>query len=156
MHAIVRTLAKVLGSLPLPVRQVLGRFLGFLVFLVPTRDRRVAVLHVRTMLPEKPAWRTVAAMYANLGQSALESLDLKPFLDAPEKYITFANWEYIRSLTDRGLPVIGLTAHLGNWDLLAAYVIRRGVPLATVGRKVRNRAMQATASKRFGGRIGKD
>jgi KDO2-lipid IV(A) lauroyltransferase len=40
-------------------------------------------------------------------------------------------------------PIICLTAHTGNWDLLAAYVISRGIPLTTIGREARNPTAQA-------------
>jgi KDO2-lipid IV(A) lauroyltransferase len=39
-------------------------------------------------------------------------------------------------------PIVCLTGHTGNWDLLAAYVISRGIPLTTIGREARSPTAQ--------------
>jgi KDO2-lipid IV(A) lauroyltransferase len=41
-----------------------------------------------------------------------------------------------------GRPTIVLTGHTGNWDLLAAYTIARGIEVATVGREARSPVLQ--------------
>src|SRR5690606_18747502 len=39
-------------------------------------------------------------------------------------------------------PIIVLTAHTGNWDLLAAYAIAKGFSVSTIARKARYPALQ--------------
>lgn len=72
----------------------------------------------------------------------MESLNLQPFLKPPFPHITCPQWDTILQWTKDERPVIALTAHTGNWDLLAAYTIARGIPLSTVGKEARNPDVQ--------------
>jgi KDO2-lipid IV(A) lauroyltransferase len=84
----------------------------------------------------------VPKIFENVGRSMMESLNLQPFLKPPFTHISCPQWDAILGWTKEDRPIIALTAHTGNWDLLAAYTIARGIPLATVGKEARNPNVQ--------------
>jgi Kdo2-lipid IVA lauroyltransferase/acyltransferase len=122
---------------------VLGRALGFLVACVPTNERRIAALQMDIFLRKEGGRRHLRRMYASLGQSFFEFLNLKPMLDNPERYIESPTRAVIDAVVARGKPIITLSAHTSNWDLLAAYVSRMGLACGVIARVARSREVQA-------------
>jgi KDO2-lipid IV(A) lauroyltransferase len=74
-------------------------------------------------------------------------LNLKPMTRPPLSNITCKNWTEIEGWFTGERPIVALTAHTGNWDLLAAYVIARGVEVTTIGREARNPVVQQLLEK---------
>lgn len=151
-----RLIFRVLGIIPLPVRSAVGFGAGFVFSLIPTRDRRIAALQLRRFLPGHADWLTIARVYGNLGQNIMETINLKPALLQADRNITIEGLEVIRGFFDEGRSIVCLTAHTGNWDLLAADIIRRGFPIYTVGREARNPVFQEVLAEmraRYGVRM---
>ncbi|MEY4667515.1 MAG: hypothetical protein RL518_214 [Pseudomonadota bacterium] len=133
---------KAIGLLPLSVRSALGGVVGNLIGRLPLREARIASLQLQAFLPDAPPSETVPKIFENVGRSMMESLNLQPFLKAPFPFISCPEWDTIVQWTKEDRPIIALTAHTGNWDLLAAYTIARGIPLSTVGKEARNESVQ--------------
>jgi KDO2-lipid IV(A) lauroyltransferase len=139
-----------LGALPLKVRTALGASAGFLFALLPTRDQRIAALQINRFLPRtESALPLVRQVYAEAGRNALGALNLLPLLDT----IDCSDSIILERLKTERRPVLALTAHLGPWDLLGAWLISQGIPVATIGRKARNPTLQkilTTIRARYG------
>lgn len=131
-------LLRVIGVLPLSLRSVLGACIGYFFGLIPSRDRRFAALQLRAFLPAHNATALLPRIFANTGRTMLESLNLKPLLRTGYPNIKCADWERVTTWLAEDRPLVTLTAHTGNWDLLAAYGISRGVALTTIGREARS------------------
>ena len=136
------TLIKTVGLLPISVRSGLGGAVGNLVGRLPLREARIAALQLQAFLPEASPSKVVPKIFGNVGRSMMESLNLQPLLKPPFTHIECPQWDTILQWTKDERPIIALTAHTGNWDLLAAYTIARGIPLATVGKEARNPDVQ--------------
>lgn len=130
-----------IGLLPLAARRVAGRILGSIVALVPTRERRIAELQLKRFLPEHDTPKVLRRMYSHLAVSFFESCNFAPLLqnssaiscpDLPKKEEWFG----------RKKGIVALTAHLGNWELLGAYIASLQIPIATIGREARDEGMQ--------------
>ena len=134
---------RAVSMLPVGLRSAFGGVVGFLVGLLPLRERRFALLQLRVFLPEVSARAITPRVFANVGRTLMESLRLQPLLTRHATRIRCDSWDSVERWLASDRPIICLTAHTGNWDLLAAYVIARGVPLTTIGREARNPAAQA-------------
>jgi KDO2-lipid IV(A) lauroyltransferase len=137
------SLIRAIGALPFGVRSALGAGIGYVVGLFPFREALIARAHFSLFFPELNTKKLTPLVFANLGRSILESFNLKPRITAPFSYVSCGNWDEITSWTKDERPIIALTAHTGNWDLLAAYNIARGIPISTVGKEARNPHFQA-------------
>jgi KDO2-lipid IV(A) lauroyltransferase len=72
----------------------------------------------------------------------MESVNLKPVLKNPDHHVRCDAWPTVETWLKEDRPLVVLTGHFGNWDLLAAYAIARGVPITTIGREARNPGLQ--------------
>ena len=139
-------LTKLLGSVPFGIRSTLGWCLGYLVGLLPLRERTFTWLQLRVFLPTVSASRLTPRIFANAGRTIFEALNLRPILRASKTRITCESWDKVQAWLVDSRPIIALTGHTGNWDLLAAWVIYQGVPLTTIGREARKASGQAILS----------
>ena len=135
-------LFKIVGLIPISLRSAIGGALGNLVGRFPLRESTIASLQLQAFLPEISSSAIVPKVFAHVGRSMLESVNLKPLLHPPFRNITCPQWDTIVGWTKEERPIIALTAHTGNWDLLAAYAIARGIPISTVGKEARNPNVQ--------------
>lgn len=135
-------LMRAAGALPISARSALGGAIGNLIGRLPLREARIATLQLQAFLPGTSPSKVVPKIFENVGRSMMESLNLQPFLKSPFTHVACPQWDTIVQWTHDERPIIALTAHTGNWDLLAAYTIARGIPLSTVGKEARNPDVQ--------------
>lgn len=135
-----RILIRGLGALPVSVRRLIGRTLGFVFAMIPTRERRIAKLQLSVAFGDERASSLLPGVYQHIFQTALESLNLSPILARPE--LITCDEAALDFYRNRTTGLLALTAHTPNWDLLAAYMIRNGLPMSVVGRQARNPVFQ--------------
>ncbi|MBN1826368.1 MAG: lysophospholipid acyltransferase family protein [Candidatus Eisenbacteria bacterium] len=77
--------------------------------------------------------RIAGRVYRELGRNAVDlaRLDRRGDED-PREIVEFAGIERVDEALRLGRGVIGVTAHLGNWELLSACLGRRGIPLTVL------------------------
>lgn len=135
-----RLVVRLIALIPLNARVFLGRLLGSLVALVPSRDQKIASLQLKKIYGNRPSRPPVTRVYAHLGRVALESLNLWPILKNPDRFPIVHNAELVERCKQTG--ALALTAHFGNWDLLAASMVQLGVPVNAIARKARKADFQ--------------
>lgn len=145
-----------LGSLPIRIRAILGRALGIFVALFLMRERKVATLQLKYLLGSPdPSW-TAFRVFGSIGESLFESLNLKPYLNRKGSALTIIGKEWVAEATAQRRPLVALTGHTGNWDLMAAHMVSLGVPLATAARPSRYALVQSLLSwfrERYGVKV---
>ncbi len=83
------------------------------------------------------ARKIVRESYANLGRSVAEILRMSE-TENIEELVTFHGEDNLVKAMKKGRGVIFLTAHFGNWELLAASVAKRGFPMNAIGAQQRD------------------
>ena len=128
--------------LPYSLRIYTGRTLGYIFGILPTREKKIAKCQMRLFLREsfKPSY--VPRVFANLGQSVMECINLKPLLTDIESYVETDDLDLLLRLKTSQNGIVALSAHTGNWDLLAAYAIHKGFAVSTIGKKARFSKLQ--------------
>ena len=143
-YAIFRAAFRIFAALPLSTALRVGAWLGEIFYLFDRRDRRVALFNLSIAFPEKPLAarrRILRASCRNLGRVAAEFCHLQR-LDAARlsQLVSFsdrAGWEHaIERARQQGAVI--LTAHFGNWELLAYAHGLLGHPVTLVHRPMRN------------------
>jgi KDO2-lipid IV(A) lauroyltransferase len=128
----------VLARLSWPAAQRWGRALGAVAWHLARRDRRRALEHLEVAFPELPdsgRRRLARASFRHLGVSLAECLHLLG-KGCPEilAHVEVEGWEPIEALAAAGRPLLLLTGHCGNWELLGPVASCRGKPIAAVVR----------------------
>jgi Kdo2-lipid IVA lauroyltransferase/acyltransferase len=108
------------------------------------RERSIAELQLRRFLPEVNASAIARDIFSELGQMVAESVAPHHLIAHHEQYFECPDWHLIEEIRSQHSSIVGLTAHLGNWDLLGAYVVKKGLPVIAVGRQARSDLLQAT------------
>lgn len=135
-------LVSLVAILPITLRSAVGWVLGYTLGSLPLRDQHVARAQISTFLRAPRPDRVVRRAFANAGATLLESLRLRPLLASRRGRIRCDAWSQIEQWVSADRPIVALTGHTGNWDLLAAYMIHRGIPITTIGKEARNPAAQ--------------
>ncbi|MCX6995506.1 MAG: lysophospholipid acyltransferase family protein [Kiritimatiellaeota bacterium] len=141
--ALVRLGLAVIPALPRRAVVGLARLLGAAAYGLARRERRVGLANLELAYG---ATRTAADMRTILRTSffsfALMMLDL--FWFARHRTARLARWVVLdpsmNTLFQPG-AALGITAHLGNWELLGQAVAQRGYPLASVAAPLANPAV---------------
>jgi KDO2-lipid IV(A) lauroyltransferase len=143
-YVIFRAAFRFFGALPLAVALRVGAWLGELFYLFDRRDRRIALFNLNIAFPEKPASehrRILRSSCRNLGRVAAEFCHLQRLdVAALSQVVSFADrtaWEHALERAGQRGAVI-LTAHFGNWELLAYAHGLLGHPVTLVHRAMRN------------------
>ncbi|MBS7325709.1 MAG: lysophospholipid acyltransferase [Thiopseudomonas sp.] len=120
---------RAIALLPWPVVQKLGRLLGWLMYRLPNRSTQVARINLQHCFPTHSPTEREQLLQENLkntGQSFTESAcawiwPVQKTLDLVREVEGFEVLEQARA---SGKAVIGITSHLGNWEVLNHYYSR--------------------------------
>ncbi len=145
-RALVPALGLLLAPLPFPLVLAAGRGLARLLWVLAPRDRRRMLEHLALAFPELgEGERLLLARRSALhhGMNLAENLHL--LWRGPRRIlprVAVEGWEPVAALYAAGRRLLLVMAHCGNWELAAAVVPARGVPLFGFGRGLDDAALQ--------------
>ena len=137
-----RCVSFVIILLPLKAGLKIGEWLGKLAFYILKKERNIALNNIDTAFGNSKSReeKEVIAreVFENLGKSFVELLALAKFnKNNIKRYIDCRGLEVIESFTRGNKGAIALSAHLGNWELLAHYFAIQGFPVNVIARRLR-------------------
>jgi KDO2-lipid IV(A) lauroyltransferase len=145
-YALARILEKSVSAMPERVADVFGKNVGRAVRKIGIR-RDVVVDNLRLAFPDKDdAWieDITHKTYEHLGREATAMMRLSKL--HPQAVIDRTipvGWEQLEAARAEGRGVILVTGHYGNWEVAAATVAARGIPIAAIVRRQGNRLVDA-------------
>lgn len=135
-----------LSRLPWSAVQRLGWGLGRLGWWVSRRDRERSLAHLALAFPElsdNERRRLARACLRHQGMNLTECLHLLGRDPREvERHVTVEGWDEVEALRRAGRPIVLLTAHVGNWELLGPVVNARGLQLWAVVRGLDEEGLQ--------------
>jgi KDO2-lipid IV(A) lauroyltransferase len=156
-YGLTRALEAGVAVLPRGAASRLGAAIGGLVRF-PLGIRRGTVdANLRRAFPDADeAWldRVRRGAYRHLGREAVEMMRLSRL--SRERIIELTEtpqWDEFEAARAEGRGVLLVTGHYGNWEVAAAAVAARGVPIEAVVKRQRNRLVDArieSARRRLG------
>jgi Kdo2-lipid IVA lauroyltransferase/acyltransferase len=126
IYRLIRFAVRTMAYIPYPLGQFKGRVLGFLAYLIPLSRKNVALENIRQSFPAMSGPETkrlLRNVYIHFGRMLFEIphiLRLTP--EGLHEYVTFEGLENLEAAAAKGKGVFVLTAHFGNWELMAAAV----------------------------------
>lgn len=147
LAALLRGVAALLAPLSWRAVGRAGRAIGALAWAFGRRDRGRALAHVALAFPDlaPPVRRALAhASFRHQGENLAECLHLLG-RDCAEvaAHVDVEGWENVEAARAGGRPILILTGHCGNWELLAALINCRGLGMAVVARPLEDPPLQA-------------
>ncbi len=161
LAGLLRAVAAILARLPWAAVDRVGRALGALAFHLGRRDRRRALTHLAIAFPELPERRRrelARGCFRHQGMNLAECLRMLGSNSGSDCAAVAARadvvgWEEVERARAGGRPLLVLTGHCGNWELLAALINCRGLDMAVVARPLEDpplQALLASLRSRFG------
>jgi KDO2-lipid IV(A) lauroyltransferase len=142
----VRVLAAIVGALSWTGAQRLGQVVGRLGGTLLRRDRRRALDHLARAFPElSPAGRAALARgaFQHQAMNLTELLFvLRRGFGAAAPRVEVQGWEHVEAARAAGRPVLVVTGHCGNWELIGGAFTARGMPLTAVAREIPDPALR--------------
>ncbi|MEX2325426.1 MAG: lysophospholipid acyltransferase family protein, partial [Gemmatimonadaceae bacterium] len=142
-YGALRGLVRALGAVPWDRAGRIGAGVGAMGYRPLGVRRRVVERQIAAAFPElRPHQVTELARrsYKHLGRSAIETALLPGLGQAGVLRLVseVENWDIVERAHAAGRGIVIVAGHLGNWELAAAYVAARGVPLDVIVRKMGN------------------
>ena len=135
-----RCLAFVLYLIPIKAALVIGRLMGRLGFWLAWKYRDLAISNLRCAFPEKSRLeikRLAVKVFENLGKIAVELVNFPKINKFNiDNFIRIENAGILEGELKKGRGVILLTAHFGNWEMLALTTRVKGYPGSAIGRRL--------------------
>ncbi|WP_286973687.1 lysophospholipid acyltransferase family protein [Acetomicrobium sp. UBA5826] len=118
----------------------LGGSMGRMVFSLNKDKSSKAIIRCSKFLgcSLEVAREVVAKSYINLGRSVVEFLNLSKIGKKIDEIVSVHDIENLNDALACGRGVILLTAHLGNWELAAAYLGIKDYPMRAIGAEQRD------------------
>lgn len=118
----------------------IGRALGPFVMNRISKQKKRGIEQIMTGLgcSQQEAEKLLQEVYKHIGMSAMEMLYMPALYKNRshiDDYITIDHPEYLEEAYAKGKGVIGLTAHVGNWEWLGAGMALHGFPTSAIGKK---------------------
>ena len=139
MSGVVRAASALLGRTSWTAAQRFGVALGAIGWRLSRRDRTRTLEQLAIAFPDKDRdelTRLARANYRHLGVTGAECLHLmRGDCSTVERRVEVEGWENVEAVRAAGRPVLILTGHCGNWELLAATINCRGLRLAVIARR---------------------
>lgn len=142
-----------------------GASLGMLAYYVFAKRRRLALQNLSLAFDNRftvdEQKKIIRQVFAQLGMNLIEFLCLKKFTaENLSQFVTFHGLENLENAYAKKCGVMALTAHIGNWELLAGAMALKGFNTAIVAKKARQkivndfllRQRNSTGLKVFSGR----
>lgn len=127
--------------------QAIGASIGWAGWLVAGRERRRILEHLAIAFPELPLTQRKRLGRRSLrhqGTSLGECLYLLTRdCTAVNDRVRVEGWETVERLREHRRPLLILTGHCGNWELLAAAINCRGLDMRVVARELDEEGFQS-------------
>lgn len=141
-----RAAGAVVSSIPPDVASAATPWLGSLIHRLDKRHRQRTETHLRHAFPQWSEARvqaTTLASFEHLAQLALELLTTPRLINAESwpRRIALDEVQPLVQAVSAPEPVILVTGHIGNWELLGSLLTVIGYPLDAIARRLDNRLL---------------
>jgi len=143
-----RLMSILILALPTRIGLVIGQAMGSLSFYILKKERKKALDNLDIAFGDSKTGRqkrTIArSVFENLGKNLIEVISIQKFgKNNINRYISCRNIDILRRFVREKKGAIILSAHFGNWELLAHYLSMQGLPMNVIARRVRMDRLEA-------------
>ncbi len=141
VYAVAWLAGKTLNSMPHALAQYFGALIGLASWFVIRKDQYLADRHLKLALPGSYDYNQRRLIgrnfYTNAGKNFADLIRAERHFEpdlAPR--IEIDGLEHFERAHRNGNGVIGVTGHIGNWELLAVVIASHGFRVGVIGRQL--------------------
>ena len=140
VYYFARTALFGLNRLPRKVALCLGGWVGLASWWIAAKSRYKAQRHLTLVYGERLSFREKERLgrgfFVNSGRNMADVLRFREHFDEIKPLVTVEGLVHFDNAIKRGNGLLGITGHLGNFELLAAYISSLGYNIAVIGREL--------------------
>ena len=140
LYILLLLISKTIVLLPLGLSLKLGKFLGFLAYLLLPKFSDTAKKNLKMAFSAEKSPqeinRIAKEVFCNLGMNAVEVLSIQKIKKQLDKKIYAVGFERVDEALKNGKGAIMLSAHFGNWELIPMYSAVKGYPSNVIARRI--------------------
>jgi KDO2-lipid IV(A) lauroyltransferase len=141
VYVLIRSLAWFCNVVPRRLALYVGGWLGLAAWWLSAKERHKAVRHLTLVygneLSHRDKLRIGRQFFVNSGKNIADVLRFKKHFPSEIKpLVEVDGTEHFVTAWTRGKGVIGVTGHIGNFELLAAFIQSEGYDSAVIGREL--------------------
>ena len=141
VYSIAVMFDRLFSALPRPLALFAGSWLGLAAHKIVTRDQIRVFRHLsiayENSLTANEKILIGREFYINSGKNIADLMRFSSLHPAEIlKVVDCSGLKYFDRAYNRGKGVLGITGHLGNFELLAAYLVKLGYKVGAIGRKL--------------------
>ena len=119
----------------------LGSLIGFLIGPL-FRSKKIIIKNIKRALPEinnEQILKLINNMWSNYGRILSDYVFIKDFNNSKlQKYLKIEGFEILEKIKQDGKPVVFISGHFNNFELMAMIIEKSGINLAAVYRPLNN------------------
>lgn len=139
-YGILRGISRLICSMSYDRILAIGRFLGPFIMNRIAKQKKRGIQQIMTGLSvsSEKAEALLQKVYQNIGMSVMEMLYMPRLCkekDHIDNYVKIDHPEYLEAAYKEKKGIVGLTAHMGNWEWLGAGLALHGYDESAIGKK---------------------
>jgi KDO2-lipid IV(A) lauroyltransferase len=140
---LIKSLIAIAVVLPRRMGHAFFGVLGAVAYRFLGQSRRVALANLKLVYGRKQTGKQLEDIarrsFVNLGKFAFDIVNLGNCAQARlDRLVEVVGMHHLDGMLARGTGVVALSAHIGNWELLAAYLARAGYPLTVMATRIKD------------------
>jgi KDO2-lipid IV(A) lauroyltransferase len=142
LYYLLKTAGFISLLFPIKTNRFLGRRMGECAFFLASAQRRKAIDNLRLAFGSEKSGREIRSIargvFRNLGENLFETLNSSKFTARNiDRYIKIKGLGIVEKALSQKRGFIVLSAHFGNWELLAGYFGLKKYPVNVLARRLR-------------------
>ena len=134
----LRALVLALRASPWPCLKLLAKILGFMAYHIAPKETQTALENLEIAFPERSLaerQEIVRAMFYHLALSAMEIIQIEKFVASEQSLkLSPEQKQLFNEALEENKGVVAVTGHIGNWELLAQFLVQQDIPMVTIAR----------------------
>ena len=145
-YHLLKMVSSILCRMPYKNILAIGSFLGPAIMnrIPKQRNRGIEQIMTGLLCEREDAERLLNKVYQRVGMSAMEMLYMPRLCREKlhiDEYVSIDHPEYLEAAYAEGKGIVGLTAHVGNWEWLGAGLALHGYDTSAIGKKQKDDAL---------------
>lgn len=141
LYYLGRVAAFIVYLLPIDTGLYIAKIIGGLAFWILGPYREIAVSNLKNAFAGEKVngeiRRIARKVFENLAKNAVELINFPKIKKTNiDKFVAIKNRDILDNAFKPGRGIIIVTAHFGNWELMAATLRLKGYPGVTIGRRI--------------------
>lgn len=137
----LNTIVKLLKILPLSLKNIVASILAFIAVVTPNRSNIIAKLQLNKMLKLKDNFWLRFKVFRHIIRETLSNLNITENIENDFYQLSVNKPKLLDELLGAESKLV-LTAHTGNWELLASLISNKYSPVTTIARSARSKNVQ--------------